>query len=195
MNKGETTRLAILELACSTASKIGLEGLSIGGLAKELEMSKSGIFAHFKSKEALQIQVLEYDSERFIKEFIHPALKTQRGEKRIIALFEYWMAWFDKRDENGCFFIAAIAEFDDRDGEVRDTLARQQQDWIDFIGNVVQTGVESGYLRSTLDPKQFAFELYGIVLSLHLSLRLLNDTNASARAKRAFENLLNNNQQ
>ena len=194
MNKGETTRLSILELACSTASKIGLEGLSIGGLAKELEMSKSGIFAHFNSKEALQIQVLEYDSERFIEEVIHPALKTQRGEKRIVALFERWMAWFERRDENGCFFIAAVAEFDDRPGRVRDTLARQQQDWIDFIGNVAKTGVDTGYFRSDLDSKQFAFELYGIVLSLHLSLRLLNDPDASARAKRAFKNLLHNNQ-
>lgn len=194
MNKGELTRISILELASLTASRIGLEGISIGGLAKELGMSKSGIFAHFNSKEALQIQVLEYESDRFIDGVIHPALKAERGEKRINAIFEYWMAWHDKRKEHGCFFVSAIAEFDDRPGAVRNTLARQQQDWIDFITNVARTGVDTDYFRSDFDPKQFAFELYGIVLSLHLSTRLLEDDASVNRATQAFAKLLKRNQ-
>jgi AcrR family transcriptional regulator len=191
MGKGELTRQTILDRAGSLASRLGLDGLSIGTLAGELGMSKSGLFAHFRSKEALQVQVLERAAQRFVENVVKPALKEPRGEPRVRTLFERWCRWPEQSGmDGGCIFLAAAAELDDRPGPARDVLVAQQRDWLDTIANVVRTGVAEKHFRDDVDPVQVAYELWGIMLTYHYSLRLLRDPKARARAKTAFESLL-----
>lgn len=188
--KGELTRQAILERAARMASRIGLEGLTIGALADELELSKSGLFAHFKSKEALQLQVLEFGIGRFVDTVIKPALAAPRGEKRVRTLFDRWMDWPKSSGLSGCMFVALATELDDQPGPVRERLVQSQKDWLDVIANCVRTGIAEGDLRKDLDPEQFAHELYGIMLANHHAVRLLRDRGALERTRRAFERLL-----
>lgn len=191
MSKGEVTRQTILDHATSLASQIGLEGLSIGKLAEELSLSKSGLFAHFKSKETLQIQVLENAAARFVEMVIKPALAAPRGEKRVRAIFDRWIVWPEKSGlKGGCFFVAASAELDDRPGAARDVLVRQQKDWLEIMANVACTAISEGHFKKTIDAEQFAFELWGIMLGYHYAGRLLDDARARARADVAFEALL-----
>jgi AcrR family transcriptional regulator len=188
--KGELTRQAILESAATMASRIGLRGLSIGVLADELELSKSGLFAHFKSKEALQLQVLEFAIERFVDRVVKPALAAPRGEKRVRALFEHWLEWPKSSGLAGCMFVALATELDDQPGPVRERLVQSQKDWLDVIANAVRTGVAEGDFQRDVDPEQFAHELYGIMLANHHASRLLRDKGGLARTRRAFERLL-----
>ena len=175
------------------ASRVGLEGLSIGTLADALGISKSGLFAHFRSKEALQAQVVEHVAGRFLELVIKPAMAAPRGEPRLRTVFERWMAWpKESAMQGGCFMVAAATELDDRPGPARDVLVRQQQDWLDLLANVVRSAVVEGHFKESVDPDQFAFELYGIVLAYHLSTRLLENPAAEARAHAAFESLVAN---
>jgi AcrR family transcriptional regulator len=190
LRKGELTRHAILEHAAQIASRVGLEGLTIGGLADELELSKSGLFAHFKSKEALQLQVLEFGIGRFVDTVVKPALSAPRGEKRVREIFERWMDWPRASGLAGCMFVAFAAELDDQPGPVRERLVQSQKDWLDVIASCVRTGVAEGHFRADLDPEQFAHELYGIMLACHHAVRLLRDRSAGERTRRAFERLL-----
>lgn len=191
MGKGEVTRQAILETATSLASRVGLEGLSIGTLAEALGLSKSGLFAHFKSKEALQVQVLEHAAERFVDAVVKPALKEPRGEPRLRALFERFIAWPLRQDlPGGCPFVAATAELDDRPGPARDLLVRQQRDWLETIATVAKTAVTEGHFRWDVDPEQVAYEMHGIELAYHHATRLLGDAKAAERARAAFEDLI-----
>jgi AcrR family transcriptional regulator len=191
MRKGEATRQHILDHAVSLASKVGLDGISIGGLADALQLSKSGLFAHFQSKEGLHLQILEYAAGRFVDVVIRPALSAPRGEPRLRALIENWMNWPQRsRLPGGCVFVALAAELDDKHGPVRDRLAELQRDWMDTIQNVVRTAVGEGHFRREVDPEQFAFELYGIMLAYHHAARLLMDPKAETRARRAFEALI-----
>jgi AcrR family transcriptional regulator len=191
VSKGDETRHAILERAAHVASLDGLEGLTIGGLADDMGLSKSGLFAHFHSKEALQIQTLRFTAELFVDRVVRPALRAPRGEARIRALFERWLAW-DRADtlEGGCLFVAAASEMDDREGPVRDELVQQQRDWLELIGNVCRTGVTEGQFSSDLDPAQFAQDLHGVMLAYHHARRLLRDPLAEHRARRGFEALV-----
>jgi AcrR family transcriptional regulator len=191
MSKGERTHTAILDHAAGLASQVGLAGLTIGVLADDLELSKSGLFAHFRSKEALQIEVLEYAARRFSETVVRPALHEPRGAPRMQALFDRWIAW--ERDEalpGGCIFVAATAELDDRPGPVRDRLVALQRDWINVLATSLRKGIESGSFRADVDPEQFAQDMYGVMLALHFHSRLLNDAGAEARARRAFAVLL-----
>ncbi|MGH7521388.1 MAG: TetR/AcrR family transcriptional regulator [Gemmatimonadales bacterium] len=191
MSKGERTRAAILDRATGLASQVGLTGLTIGVLADELNLSKSGLFAHFQSKETLQIDVLEHAAHRFSETVVRPALREPRGVPRLRALFERWIAW--ERDvalPGGCIFVAATAELDDRPGPVRDRLVALQRDWINVLATSLRKGVESGLFRSDADPDQFAQDMYGIMLALHFHRRLMRDAGAEVRARRAFDTLL-----
>jgi len=190
LRKGALTRQAILEHAARMASRIGLEGLTIGALADELELSKSGLFAHFKSKEALQLQVLEFGIARFVDVVVKPALEAPRGEKRVRALFERWMDWPRSSGLAGCMFVALAAELDDQPGPVRERLVQSQKDWLDVIANCARTGIAEGQFQKDLDPEQFAHELYGIMLANHHAVRLLRDRGAVDRTRRGFERLL-----
>jgi AcrR family transcriptional regulator len=191
MSKGDATRQAILERALSMSSVVGLEGISIGRLADDLALSKSGLFAHFRSKEALQLQVLEVAVRQFVESVVRPALKEQRGEPRLRALFERWLDWARSQSlPGGCIFVSATMEMDDRPGPVRDALARYQQDWVNVLATATRAGQESGAFRGDLEPAQFAQEAYGLMLSYHLFARLLRDPHGEARARAGFDALL-----
>ena len=191
MHKGADTRHAILDHAADLASKVGLGGLTIGVLADDLQLSKSGLFAHFRSKEALQIQVLDHAAEQFVETVVRPALAEPRGEARMRAIFERWLAW-DKAGvlPGGCLFVAAATELDDRPGPVRDRLVELQREWIQVITVSFRRGIEAGRFRRDADAPQFAQDLYGIMLAFHHAARLLGDRRAEARARRAFDALL-----
>lgn len=191
MRKGERTRGAILDGAVRLASELGLEGLTLGRLADELDLSKSGLFAHFESKENLQVETLDRAAELFGEVVLRPALRERGGEKRLRALFEHWMEWPRRvRQPGGCIFVAAAAELDDRPGPARDRLVALQREWRATMARVVKRGQDLGELRPELDPEQVAFELQGIGLAYHESMRLLRDPRAGERARAAFERLL-----
>jgi AcrR family transcriptional regulator len=191
MGKGDERRQLILERAAQTASRLGLEGLTIGRLASDLGLSKSGLFAHFQSKEALQVQTLRHAAELFVDRVVRPALKAPRGERRLRALFERWLVWAEADVlKGGCLFVAAATELDDQDGPARDELVRQQRDWLELIANVARTGIAEGDFRPGLDGEQLAYELYGVMLAYHHARRLLRDPRAPQRARDAFDALV-----
>jgi AcrR family transcriptional regulator len=190
MSKGDLTRQTIVEEATRVASRVGLGGLTIGSLAADTGLSKSGLFAHFNSKESLQLQVLDHASARFVDLVVRPALKAPRGEPRVRELFDRWFAWCRDELAAGCLFVAAATELDDRPGPVRDQLAKVQRDWLETIGTVFATGVSEGQFRADADPEQFAQDLYGVMLAYHHSSRLLDDPRAEQRARRALDRLL-----
>jgi AcrR family transcriptional regulator len=191
MGKGELTRQSILQRATSLATEVGLDGLTIGRLADDLGLSKSGLFAHFQSKELLQLAALEFAAQRFIDTAVKPSLAAPRGEPRVRAFFENWLGWPKKSGlAAGCFFIAVAAEVDDQPGPVRDRLVQLQRDWIDALAQGVRIAVSEGHFKKDIDPDQFAYEMYGIMLVTHHFTRLLRDPKADARARKAFEGLL-----
>lgn len=181
----------ILDHGIAAVSLRGLDGLSLGAMAKDVGMSKSGLFAHFDSKEHLQLQVVEMAISRFIESVVTPALQAPRGEPRVRALFERWMAW-SVADwmPGGCFFIAIAIELDDRPGPLRQRLVASQRDWLDALATAARIAVEERDFRSDLDCSQFAYELYSIALACHHFHRLIDDPAAFDRADRAFERLI-----
>jgi AcrR family transcriptional regulator len=191
MGKGATTRQTILEHAAGVASAAGLEGLTIGSLATDLHLSKSGLFAHFRSKEALQQGVLDAAAAHFTAVVVRPALAQPRGRTRLRALFDRWLDWAKAEvAPGGCIFVAAAVELDDRPGPVRDHLVQLQLNWLDCIARVVRTAIAAGEFRPAADPEQMAHDLYGIMLSYHHAARLLRDPLAEQRARRAFDALV-----
>jgi AcrR family transcriptional regulator len=194
MGKGSQTRQAVLAEALCTASCVGLRGLTIGSLAEQAEMSKSGLFAHFKSKEQLQVAVVEYAAERFVDLVLRPALREPRGEPRLRALLDRWLEWDSSSEATlpgGCLFISASAELDDEpDGVLRDRFVRNQRDWLDTLATVFRSGVADGQFDSGSDPEQFAHDLYGVMLAFHHASRLLRDPRAEDRARAAFDRLV-----
>jgi AcrR family transcriptional regulator len=191
MRKGERTRGAILDAALRVASERGLEGLTIGQLADTLDLSKSGLFAHFDSKEGLQVATLERAAERFTEAVVRPALTAPAGEPRVRALFDRWLEWPRRvRQPGGCVFVAASAELDDRPGAARERLVELQRQWLEVIAGAVRRAQAAGHFRADLDPDQFAFEMHGIGLGWHHAWRLLRDARAVERARAAFERLV-----
>jgi AcrR family transcriptional regulator len=189
--KGEQTRTAILDEALKVASRLGLEGLTIGTLADATGMSKSGLFAHFGSREGLQLAVLEHAAQRYGERVLRPALKIERGLPRLRAMFESWLDWaISSGLPGGCIMIAAAAEYDDRPGPIRDAVIANQHRGNAVTQKAVRLAVEEGHLRSDTDPEQIAFELLGIVLAAHNHRRLLGDKEARQRALVAFEQLI-----
>jgi len=188
--KGEQTRLAIVQAALGLASRIGLEGLSIGALADAMHMSKSGVFAHFGSREELQISVIREYHHRFEQEVFAPALQQARGLPRLRALFALWMQRVAIEIESGCIFISGAVEFDDRPGPVRDALANAVQVWRDALDRAVVLACEAGHLRQDTDAQQIAFEIHGLILVLHFEARFLKKPASLERAKLGFEHIL-----
>jgi len=191
LSKGEETRALILRRAFAMASAVGLEGLSIGTVAKAAKMSKSGLFAHFSSKQDLQLQVLQTAVDRFIDRVARPILDLPRGEPRVRAFFENWLAWGESADlPGGCVFISAASELDDRPGPLRDYLVSTQKQALSTATRAASIAVEEGHFRSDLDVEQFAHDLYSIILAFHHFHRLLTDPHAATRARSSFEHLL-----
>ena len=191
MSKGDQTRERILRHAAKVASRDGLEGLSIGELASALEMSKSGLFAHFGSKEELQVEVLRAASADFQEKVIRPALHEPRGPARLRALFERWERWASSPETpGGCLFAGASFELDDRTGPARDFLVEEQRRLMAVLSRSAQLGVESGLFRADLDCDLLAFQIHGLMLGFHHARRLLRQRSAEAMARKAFEQLL-----
>lgn len=190
MSKGDETRAAILDEAIDIASTKGFGGLTIGMLAEATDMSKSGLFAHFKSKEELQLQTLERARERFVDVVVRPSLSAPRGEKRVRVLLENWLRWANNALSGGCLFVGAAAELDDQPGALRDSLVRNEQDWLDVIANVAATAVAEGDFAADTDVEQFAYDVHGVTLAYHHSSRLMRDPRAVERTERAIESLL-----
>lgn len=173
------------------ASRHGLAGLTIGSLARDLDLSKSGLFAHFGSKTDLQVQVLEEAIERFRRQVVVPMLRAPRGEPRVRELFERWLAWgAESGMPGGCVLTAAAIELDDQPGAPREVLAVALAEWIDTIKQVARIGVEEGAFRADLDAGQFSYDLYAIFLAYHLMHRMIRDPAAETHARRSFEGLL-----
>lgn len=190
MGKGEDTRTAILDEAVAIASRTGFTALTIGQLASRTGMSKSGLFAHFKSKEALQLAALERGRERFTDLVVRPTLAAPRGVERVRALVDNWLVWETDALQGGCIFIAGSVEYDDQPGAMRDALVRNQRDWAEFIETVCRTAVSEGDFRSDLDVAQLAFSLQGLIYAYHHTSRLLRDPEALTRTRAALDDLL-----
>jgi AcrR family transcriptional regulator len=190
VSKGRETKESILDDAMQIASRVGFDGLTIGTLATKTGMSKSGLFAHFNSKEQLQLQTLEHARQRFVDVVIRPTLGVTRGEKRVRALFERWLDWQADGLEGGCVFGTASVEYDDQPGAMHDAVVRQQRDWIEFIATVAGTAVSEGEFRADLDTHQFAFALQSLMFGYRHAARLLHDPAALDHTRTAFEQLL-----
>ena len=189
MTRSSQRRSEILAHAGQVATHVGLEGLTIGRLADDLRMSKSGLFAHFRSKEELQLHTVESERTRFIELVVRPVLAEPGGKARVQAVFDRWLAWRASRP-GGCFFAAASFELDDRPGPVRDLLARVQREWLDSLARIAGSAVSHGWFRASLDPDTWAWEFYGLMLSYHLAEQLLRDPGALRRVRLAFEELV-----
>ncbi|MBI4989387.1 MAG: TetR/AcrR family transcriptional regulator [Rhodocyclales bacterium] len=191
MGKGEETRQTILDEALSLCSRIGVSGLSIGALADKAGMSKSGLFAHFGSKEELQIAVLREGQQRFVDTVVRPALKQPRGVARLRAILTNWLDWTRRAQlPGGCPMNAAANEFDDQPGPVRDAVEAGLADGRRLLANAVRLAVEAGELRPDIDVEQFVFEFTGIVLVAMQNQRLFREKDANRRALDAFERLV-----
>ncbi|MHB1121649.1 MAG: TetR/AcrR family transcriptional regulator [Ramlibacter sp.] len=190
LHKGQQTKAAILDAALTLATQIGLEGLSIGALAEATGMSKSGVFAHFGSREELQISVIHEYHTRFEEEVFYPSMQEPRGLPRLRALFRHWMNRTSVEIDSGCLYISGAVEFDDRPGPVRDALVNSVKSWLGALQRAIGQSREEGHLRSNIDEQQLAFEIHGLILALHYEARLLRSPGSIERAKAAFENLL-----
>jgi AcrR family transcriptional regulator len=191
MNKGAQTRETILDEAILIASKTGLEALTIGKLSTAVGMSKSGLFAHFKYKEQLQLDLLTAVAKKFKERVIIPSMKAPRGETRIRLLAQNLIKWDDSEFmPGGCMLHTGSIEFDYRPGPVRDFLAFNQSDWIDFIAKAASIAMEEGHFSDDLDTQLFAFEFHAILQSHHFSSHLLNDPQAKSRAMTMIDNLI-----
>ena len=190
MSKGEETRQAIVDQALVLVSTGGLDKLTIGSLANATGMSKSGLFAHFRSKEQLQLQILDAARRRFVDMVIAPALKEPRGEARIRAMFNRTMKQWEDELPGGCIFHAVSAELDDQPGPARDYLIEIQRDYQESLKRAARIAIEEGQFREDLDIEQFAFELGSITAAYHHFGRLLGDPQAEEHAYKAFEALL-----
>ncbi|CAN5154733.1 TetR/AcrR family transcriptional regulator [soil metagenome] len=191
MGKGDTTRSTILSSAVALASEAGLSGVSIGTLAERTGMSKSGLFAHFASKENLDVAILTEAVARFISHVVAPALKEPRGEPRVRALFERWLKWptLDFQP-GGCIFMVAGVELDDRPGPARDVLVAAQRDWIQTLGHAASIAKEEKHFRIDLDENQFAYELFSLVIGSYYVHRLGLDPRSPKRVRASFERLI-----
>lgn len=190
MRKGEQTRAAIVAAALDLASRDGLEGLTIGSLAERMQMSKSGVFAHFGSREDLQIAVLKAYERRFADEVLMPSLKEKRGLPRLRAMFGNWLERTAIEAANGCIYIAGATEYDDRPGAVREELVAMIRSWQRELTRAIQQTVDCGDLPADLDVRELVFQLYGVILVLHHDGRLLKSPDAVIRARRSFERLI-----
>jgi AcrR family transcriptional regulator len=191
MQKGQQTKAAIVDAALGLATQIGLEGLSIGALAEVTQMSKSGVFAHFGSREELQISVIREYHTRFEDEVFYPALQQPRGLPRLRAMFDNWMKRTSVELDSGCIYISGAVEFDDRPGPVRDALASSVMTWHAAMKRAITGAKEEGHLRADVDEEQMLFEIHGLILALHYEARFLKTPGCIARANAGFDNILN----
>jgi AcrR family transcriptional regulator len=186
-DQASRTRQGILGVAMDIASAEGLEGLSIGRLATELQMSKTGIFAHFGSKERLQLATVEAAKQVFQEHVVKPTVEHSRGVARLKAMLENWIGYVERIVfRGGCFFAAASAEFDSRPGPVRDEIAALTKAWLVALQNEIAFARSAKQVRSSVDPVQLAFELHAYVQEANWAFKLFNDKSVFSRARRAI---------
>ena len=188
--KGQQTKATIVEAALNLATHIGLEGMSIGAIAELTGMSKSGVFAHFGSREELQISVVHEYHDRFEQEVFFPAIEEVRGIPRLRALFGNWMKRTSIELDSGCIYISGAVEFDDRTGPVRDALVESVSTWHAAMRRTIVQSVECGDLRADTDANQVLFEIHGLILALHYEARFLRSEGSIARAEAGFNSIL-----
>ena len=188
--KGQQTKAAIVDAALGLAAHVGLEGLSIGALAEVAQMSKSGVFAHFGSREELQISVIREYHARFEEEVFQGAMAAPRGLPRLQALFANWMKRTSVEIDSGCIYISGAVEFDDRPGPVRDALVQSVQDWLAAMKRAIAQARSEGHLRAEVDEEQMLFEIHGLILALHYEARFLRTPASVARAEVGFGHIL-----
>jgi len=194
MAKGEDTKLTVLDAGLDMASQLGLECVTIGNLAKTTNLSKSGLFAHFQSKENLQVEILIYAAQLFSEDVIVPALKIKAGIPRIRALVDNWIQWTSELT-GGCIFVSASADFSDRPGRVREVLLHQQEEWINCLRRIARSAIEAGDFKQDINDDQFAFDLYSLLLGFHLYYKLLDDAETRKHQETALVRLLNSYKQ
>jgi len=190
MHKGQQTKQAIVQAAVTLSTQVGLEGLSIGSLAELMHMSKSGVFAHFGSREELQISVIREYFASFEQEVFYPAMKAPQGLPRVHALFDNWMKRVAVEIQSGCIFISGAVEFDDRPGPVREALASSVQTWLQALYRAVVLAKQCGHLTQEADEQQVAFEIHALILALHYEARFLKNPGSLARANRGFADIV-----
>lgn len=190
MRKGELTRVAILDVALDLASRDGLEGLTIGLLAEKMSMSKSGVFAHFGSREDLQLEVVKLYHRHFEHEVFSPSLKEIRGLPRLRGMFARWVKQVTIEISSGCIYISGAVEYDDRPGPIRDQLVSMVDTWQKTLRRCVLMSIESGHLNTDTDPDQLVYEMYGLILALHHDARFLKKAGSEERAQAGFDRLI-----
>ncbi|MAX66272.1 MAG: TetR family transcriptional regulator [Halobacteriovoraceae bacterium] len=193
MTTSPNKKEAILKTALDLTSKFGLESLSIGGLAKSVGMSKSGLFGHFKSKEKLQIMVMDYAAENFTKQVFVPALKAPRGLPRLDAMMQNWREWSNTYLAGGCPLLSSIIEFDDRPGKIQQHIKKLQSQMISTFEKTISLAVKEGHLQKDSNISQLAYELYSNMIGFHIYSRLLNDEKSYERFYHFYQKIFHNN--
>lgn len=191
MNKGGETKNNILTIGLEMASQYGLEDVTIGSLAKNMNMSKSGIFGHFQSKENLQVLIINHAVKDFTENVVVPSLKVERGIPRIKVMVEKWINWGNGL-KGGCIFVSAGNEFSDRRGPVRDVLLNHQKSWLASLARLADSAIKAGDFRTDIDINQFAFDLYSLLLGFHYYHRMMKDTNTRKKQEKALDQLIKN---
>lgn len=188
--KGEMTRSAIVEAALQAASRGGLEGLTIGTLADSMQMSKSGVFAHFGSREELQLAVLKAYVQRFVDEVLRPSVTKPRGLPRLEAILERWVSFLAREMTRGCIMIAGAVEYDDVPGPLRDEMVAIIAGWKRELIKAIRQAVSAGHLKPNVDAQQLVFEIYGLMLAMHQDARLLRSPDSAKRARAGLRRLV-----
>jgi AcrR family transcriptional regulator len=189
--KGQRTRSAILAEAARLATVDGLDGLTIGGLATAIGMSKSGLYAHFGSKEELQLAAIASARETFAAEVFVPALDAPQGIRRMYAACDAFLSYVERRVfPGGCFFAVAAADVGTRPGPVRDAVAAQQRDWLELLERLARKAMDAGEIEPGDDPAQLAFELNAVLVSASTSFVLQGDSAVFERARAAIRRRL-----
>ena len=190
-SKGEETRSQILAAAVEQASAAGFESLTIGSLAEKTGMSKSGLFAHFGSKQELQIAALDEAARQFTEAVFLPAMKAPRGLKRLHALFENWITWPTRKNlPGGCPIDAASREYHHQPGVMRTAVIERQQQLDRELAKAVQMAIDTGELKADTDPRQVSFDTLGIILAFNRVELLFGTVEATQRARNAFDRLI-----
>ncbi len=190
MRKGELTRAAILDVALHLACRDGLEGLTIGLLAEKMNMSKSGVFAHFGSREDLQIEVVKLYHHHFEQEVFYPSIKEARGLPRLRSMYARWVKQVTIEITSGCIYISGAVEYDDRPGEIREQLVSMVRTWQEALRRCILQAIEMGHLQAKTDADQLVYEMYGLILALHHDARFLKKAGSEERAQVSFERLI-----
>jgi AcrR family transcriptional regulator len=191
VKKAESTRERILRQGLALMSQSGLTGVTLGSLADQVGMSKSGLFAHFHSKEQVQIELLQHMAQFAQAHVVQPAMSAGEGLPRLKALVNNWFGWAQRAGlPGGCPVAAGLFEFDDVEGAVRNQILAMESEWRALLKRLVQQAVNQGHLRRNLDVDQFVWELCGIYLSHHAAHRFLRAADADIRAQTAFQALL-----